>query len=105
MPCGVEKVITEIYFQPRQADYHSDRNSEGSDKAGPYNFPYTAEEDHTAMRQHMQSQQQYANDMNNPSPIGMSRMSSRHSSRNNSPPHPNGPHHIAPMTSITDSSE
>lgn len=105
MPRG-DATVTKIYFpQPRQADYHSDRNSEGSDKAGPYNFPYTAEEDHTAMRQHMQQQQQYANDMNNPSPIGMGRISSRHGSRANSPPHPNGQHHIAPMTSITDSSE
>ncbi|CRK90013.1 CLUMA_CG003735, isoform A [Clunio marinus] len=87
-------------FQSRHTDYHSDRNSEGSDKNGPYNFPYTAEEDHSAMRQHMQSQ--FANDINNPSPVLMSRMSSRHGSRTSSPPHSS---HIAPLTSITDSSE
>lgn len=49
-------------------------------------------------------QQNHFNDMNNPSPVTMSRLSSRHGSRASSPPLPTVPH-IAPLTSITDSSE
>jgi hypothetical protein len=75
----------DLQLQPRQNEYHSDRNSEGSDKSNPYNFPYTAEEDHiTLQHRREQMQNHYSNDVNNPSP--MSRMSSRHGSRSGSPP-------------------
>ncbi|KAL7022348.1 hypothetical protein ACKWTF_012208 [Chironomus riparius] len=97
---SVQSLIRNDY--QRQSDYHSDRNSEGSDKNNPYNFPYTAEEDHTGMRQHMQAH--YVNDINNPSPINMSRMSSRHGSRSGSPPMPHLPH-VSQLTGINDSSE
>lgn len=72
--------------------------SEGSDKNG-YLFPYTAEEDHLATL----SRNQGVNDINNP---GLSsRMSSRHGSRTSSPPSVSGLHPLAPLTSITDTSE
>lgn len=102
--------------------------SEGSDKNG-YLFPYTAEEDHlgtmSRQQQHqLQLQQQQlqshasipmqttnSNDMNNPGygggGGGGSRMSSLHGSRTSSPPtnHMSAMHPIAPLTSITDTSE
>lgn len=52
------------------------------------------------MRNQMQSMH-YGNDMNNPSHLTMSRMSSRQGSRSGSPPQQMP--HVAQMTSITDS--
>lgn len=72
--------------------------SETSDKNG-YLFPYTAEEDHLATL----SRNQAVNDINNPG--FSSRMSSRHGSRTSSPPSMSALHPIAPLTSITDTSE
>lgn len=80
--------------QQRIADYHSDRMSEGSDKNG-YHFPYTAEEDHSSIhgiRNH------HVNDINNPGVLSSSQMSSRHGSISGLQP-------LAPLTSITDTSE
>lgn len=75
--------------------------SEGSDKNG-YLFPYTAEEDHLATL----SRNQGVNDINNPGLHGLSsRMSSRQGSRTSSPPSVSGLHPLAPLTSITDTSE
>lgn len=74
--------------------------SESSDKNG-YLFPYTAEEDHLATLS--RNQQLGVNDVNNP---GLSsRLSSRHGSRTSSPPSMSAMHPIAPLTSITDTSE
>lgn len=75
--------------------------SESSDKNG-YMFPYTAEEDHLSRTQQAGN---LVNDVNNPGYLG-SRLSSRHGSRTSSPPsHMSAMQPIAPLTSITDTSE
>lgn len=95
---GFKVNLTIIFLQQRPSDCYSDRMSEGSDKNG-YLFPYTAEEDHLAIL----SRNQTVNDINNP---GLSsRMSSRHGSRTSSPPSYSGLQSLAPLTSITDTSE
>lgn len=88
-----------LILQHRPIDYHSDRMSENSDKNG-YHFPYTAEEDHLSM---MTRNQSSINDMNYP---GLpTKISSRHGSRASSPPSVTGIQPLAPLTSITDTSE
>lgn len=74
--------------------------SETSDKNG-YHFPYTAEEDHLTM---LTRNQANINDMNYP---GLpTTISSRHGSRTSSPPMSvTGIQPLAPLTSITDTSE
>ncbi|XP_055380293.1 protocadherin-like wing polarity protein stan [Condylostylus longicornis] len=98
--------------QQRHLDYHSDRMSEGSDKNG-YHFPYTAEEDHVTMGSLQRNLNNHhhnnsvVNDINNPGvTTNGSRMSSRHGSRASSPPSINTTMQpMAPLTSITDTSE
>lgn len=85
-------------MQQRATDYHSDRMSETSDKNG-YHFPYTAEEDHLTM---MSRNHSTTNDMNYPT---LSKLASRHGSRGSSPPSVTGIQPLAPLTSITDTSE
>lgn len=97
---SVQTLLKNDHHQ-RIADYHSDRMSESSDKNG-YHFPYTAEEDHSSIhgiRNH------HVNDINNPGVLPSSRMSSRHGSRASSPPSISGLQPLAPLTSITDTSE
>lgn len=78
--------------------------SETSDKNG-YHFPYTAEEDHLTMLSRTQAIS--SNDINY-SPVLAStnnKLSSRQSSRTSSPPCVTGIQTLAPLTSITDTSE
>lgn len=89
-----------IFFFELQ--YHSDRMSETSDKNG-YHFPYTAEEDHLTMMSRTQAIS--TNDMNYPSVLSSNKLSSRQSSRTSSPPGVTGIQTLAPLTSITDTSE
>lgn len=83
--------------------------SEGSDKNG-YHFPYTAEEDHLPQGHHTVPRSMphhiLGHDVNNPGTLG-SRHSSRHGSRASSPPAVAVPimQPLAPLTSITDTSE
>ena len=79
--------------------YHSDRMSETSDKNG-YHFPYTAEEDHL----HSKLAGLRYEDAHNVNTLPSSRLSSRHGSRTSPPPN-NGIQPMAPLTSITDTSE
>lgn len=76
--------------------------SETSDKNG-YNFPYTAEEDHLTIMGRNQTMS--SNDMNYPSVLLSNKLSSRQSSRTSSPPGVTGIQPLAPLTSITDTSE
>lgn len=75
--------------------------SEGSDKNG-YHFPYTAEEDHLTMM--TRNQVNGVNEINYPG-LSSSKMSSRQGSRASSPPTVTGIQPLAPLTSITDTSE
>jgi hypothetical protein len=52
-----------------------------------------------------QQQQHCVNDINNPSPMTLGRMPSRHGSLAGSPPLPPHIPHMAQMTNINDSSE
>lgn len=90
-------------MQQRTTDYHSDRMSETSDKNG-YHFPYTAEEDHLTMLS-QRNQAISSNDINYPSILSSNKLSSRQSSRTSSPPGVTGIQPLAPLTSITDTSE
>lgn len=77
--------------------------SETSDKNG-YHFPYTAEEDHLTMLSRNQAIS--SNDINYPSVLASTnKLSSRQSSRTSSPPCVTGIQTLAPLTSITDTSE
>ncbi|XP_055704133.1 protocadherin-like wing polarity protein stan [Phlebotomus papatasi] len=94
-------------YQHRAVDYHSDRMSETSDK-NSYKFPFNAEEDHSTCSMPV-NRLHGVNDINNPGILPSSRLSSRHGSRASSPPTggvsvaPMQP--LAPLTSITDTSE
>lgn len=81
--------------------YHSDRMSETSDKNG-YHFPYTAEEDH--LHSKLAGLRYGGDGPHNVNTMPSSRLSSRHGSRTSSPPQ-NGIQPMAPLTSITDTSE